>query len=86
MALLPGDRRAASLQPLHQTREIRCWVQSHQDVHVGTDHAQFENVSPFLPAYATEEPAQEPGQAGIDYWSAVASGPNDVAIDSVDHT
>ena len=58
----------------------------HQEVQVCLDHPDLQYPGPFLMRHPTEKGAQEPRQPSIDETLAVASRPDDVTVDAVDHT
>jgi len=85
VSFLSGNGGTATLESLQQASEVSSGMRSNEQVHVGSYHADLENPRIFLCRHGTEELAEEPCQPGVDQWLAIARGPDDVAIDAIDH-
>src|SRR2546426_2700568 len=85
VAFLSCDGGTGAFQPLQQACYARGGMKSHQYVHVGPNHPDFEDMRSLLTGDLPEEPGEEAGQADVDQGLPVASCPNDVAVDTVEH-
>lgn len=66
MPLLIGDHGTAALQPLQETRNVRGWVVSDQEVHVVLNDSGFQDQGAFLPRNIPQEAIQEPCETNVD--------------------
>jgi hypothetical protein len=77
--------RAASLEPLHETAQVRLGIGPNQQVEVRRHHAYLKHVSALLASNAPEIVAEEGRYLGIEQRQATAGSPDDVVVETVSH-
>jgi hypothetical protein len=82
---LSCNGRAGALQALDQLRYGSGGVHSAQEVYMGLDHAELEDICPFLAGHCSEKPTQEPGEIEVDKPLACPRGPDQVDVKTVPH-
>jgi hypothetical protein len=85
MVRLPGQERAAALEPLDEARDPGFRMEPQQQMNVIRDEAHLEHADALLPRDGPEEPAEEAGQARVEEPGTPARPPHDVAVESVSH-
>ena len=85
MPLLTRYGGAAALQPLQQATQIRGGMDAEEEVQVCADHANLEDPSALLMRHTTKKTTQESGEPSIDQGLAIACGPDEMAVEAVDH-
>ena len=77
--------RAASLEALHQTAQVRLGVGPNQQVEVRRYHAYLEYMSPLLASDAPEIATQEARQLSVEQRQPTAGCPDYVVVETVSH-
>src|SRR5438128_379101 len=78
--------RAASLEPLHETAQVRLGVGPNQQVEVRRYYAYLEHVSPLLASDVPQIATQEARQLSIEQLQPAAGCPDNVVVETVSHT
>src|SRR2546425_12547918 len=77
---------ATSLEPLHQTAQVRQGVGPNQQVEVRCYHADLEHVSSLLASDVPQIATQESRQLSIEQRQPTASCTDQMVVETVSHT
>lgn len=77
-ALLGSDGRAGSFESLDEGGDGSSRVKTGEDVEMGLDHPDFQDVGSLFSGHGPQKPAEEPGDIAVNEPFAVSSGPDQV--------